>query len=147
MTLLWALTLWGLFAVWLLFQAFELPRRLIVAPMVLLTAELVALGFWSYGSANCLERPCGTLAEVGRTAASVDIPLIGLAVIMVAALRGARRHHARVCGSSSPARAARSEPRRSSDSSTPAMPSPPATAPHPSTRHPDPAHPPTFRPT
>lgn len=59
--------------------------------MTLLTAELVALAFWSYGSEDCLQRPCAPAAEAGRTAAAIDLPLLSLGLIAVALVSGVRR--------------------------------------------------------
>jgi hypothetical protein len=79
-------TIWVMFSCFLLFPLLGLPRRLSWAAMTLLVAELFALGAWGYGSKNCVERPCGAGAEAGRTAATIDIPLLALALIVLAVM-------------------------------------------------------------
>ena len=86
MELIAGTTIWGLFSCFLLFPLLRLPRRLSWAAMTLLVAELFALGAWSYGSRTCVERPCGAAAEAGRTAATIDIPLLSLALLVLAGL-------------------------------------------------------------
>jgi hypothetical protein len=85
-------TLWGLWSGWLLFPAFGVPRMLRVAAGGLIFAELIALGVWSYGSLGCGQRPCAALAEAGRTAASIDIPALSVAVLGLAVGWGMRRY-------------------------------------------------------
>jgi hypothetical protein len=91
-------TLWGLFSCFLIFPLLRLPAYMHRAAMTLLVAELLALAMWSYGSEGCIERPCAPVAEVGRTAASVDVPLLGVALVVLAVIRGLRvwRRHQRV---------------------------------------------------
>jgi hypothetical protein len=87
-------TIWGLFTCFLIFPLAGLPPAMHRTAMTLLVAELVALGFWSYGSAGCEQRPCSAAAEAGRTAATVDVPLLAVALVAIAlyrGLRGARR--------------------------------------------------------
>jgi hypothetical protein len=52
--------------------------------MALLLAEIVALGMWSYGS------PGDPGSEAGRSAAAIDIPLLGLALVVLAVIFGVR---------------------------------------------------------
>jgi hypothetical protein len=85
-----ATTIWALFACFLIFPLAGLPRLMQRAAMSLLVAELIALGFWSYGSEGCDERPCALAAEAGRTAASVDVPLLAVALVLLAVYRGLR---------------------------------------------------------
>ena len=59
--------------------------------MTLLVAELVALALWSYGSEDCLQRPCGAIAETGRTAAAIDVPLLSFGLVALAFVSGVRR--------------------------------------------------------
>lgn len=86
-----AVTIWGLFAAFLLFPMLELPAALQKAAGALLVAEGVALLIWGYGDEGCLERPCAPLAEVGYAAAKYDIPLLALALLAVAGISGRRR--------------------------------------------------------
>jgi hypothetical protein len=83
-------TLWCLFSCFLLFPRMGLPPLMHRTAMTLLVAELVALGVWSYGSEGCPERPCGAGAELGRTAAALDVPLLAAALVALAMIRGMR---------------------------------------------------------
>jgi len=87
-----ALTLWGLFAGFLIFPLLGLPQLMQRAVATLLAAEFVAFGVWHFGSEGCVQRPCGALAETGRTAASLDIPLLAVALLILALALGMRRH-------------------------------------------------------
>ena len=93
-------TLWAMFACYLLFPRLGLPALMHRTAMALLVAELVSLAIWSYGSEGCLERPCGPAAEVGRTAAAVDVPLLSAGLVALAVVRGLRvwRQSRRVAG-------------------------------------------------
>ena len=75
-----ALTLWLMFALWVAAPSLDIPRGIARTAAALLTAELVALLFWSYGC----ELECTPAADVAGTAARTDIPL--LAGIFVAVL-------------------------------------------------------------
>jgi hypothetical protein len=86
-----AATLWSMFSCFLLFPHVGIPALMHRTAMTLLVAELVALGMWSYGSEGCVERPCAPVAEVGRTAASIDVPLLSLGLVALALYRGVRR--------------------------------------------------------
>ena len=83
-----AATLWGLFSAFLIFPLLGLPRILRRTVGTLLAAELVAFTIWHFGSEGCVERPCAAFAETGRTAASLDIPLLALALLAVAMFLG-----------------------------------------------------------
>jgi hypothetical protein len=80
--IIWASTIWGLFSCFLLFPHLGLPRRLQWAAMTLLSAELVLLGMYSYGG--------HAVAELGRGGASLDVPLLGIALLALAIMRGWR---------------------------------------------------------
>jgi hypothetical protein len=79
-----AATIWGMFACFLIFPHLGLPAVFQRTAMALLVAELLALMTWSYG------RPGAPGAELGRTAAAIDIPLLSLALIVLAVLFGVR---------------------------------------------------------
>jgi hypothetical protein len=79
-------TIWGLFSCFLLFGPLGVPRRLSWAAMALLVIEMLALGVWSYGSRGCAQRPCGAAAEAGRTAATIDVPLLSVALLVLAGM-------------------------------------------------------------
>lgn len=83
-------TIWCLFSCFLLFPLMGFPPLMHRTAMTLLVAELVALMMWSYGSKGCIERPCAAGAELGRTAAAIDIPLLALVLVAVAMIRGMR---------------------------------------------------------
>jgi hypothetical protein len=85
-------TIWSMFSCFLLFPRLGLPAVLHRAAIVLVLAELVALAMWSYGSEECVERPCSPSAEAGRSAAAIDIPLLSLALIVVAGVCGVRAY-------------------------------------------------------
>jgi hypothetical protein len=85
-----AATIWSMFACFLLFPRMGFGAVMHRTAMTLLVAELVALAMWSYGSEDCVRRPCAAAAEVGRTAASIDVPLLSLALIVVAFVSGVR---------------------------------------------------------
>jgi hypothetical protein len=77
-------TIWSMFSCFLLFPRLGLPAVWHRTAMGLLAGELVALGAWSYGS------PGEPVAEVGRAAAGIDIPLLSLALIVLAVAQGLR---------------------------------------------------------
>jgi hypothetical protein len=85
-------TLWTMFSCVLIFPMLGMPVYMQRAAMTLLTAEFVALLVWSFGSHGCAERPCAPLAEAGRTAAALDVPVLAVAVIALAIIRGVRHH-------------------------------------------------------
>jgi hypothetical protein len=87
-----AATIWAMFSCFLLFPLFGLPVRLQHAAMTLLVAEVVMLLTWGFASEGCLERPCSAVAEAARTAAALDVPLLALALVIIAVLRGLRTH-------------------------------------------------------
>ncbi len=85
-------TLWSMFSCFLIFPQLGLPLYLRRAATSVMAAEFVAMLVWSFGSEECVERPCGAIAEAGRTAAAVDVPLLALAVVALAIIRGVRHH-------------------------------------------------------
>jgi hypothetical protein len=80
-----------MFACFLLFPRLGFGPLMHRTAMTLLAAELVALALWSYGSEGCVRRPCAAVAETGRTAAAIDVPLISLGLVVVAFVSGVRR--------------------------------------------------------
>ena len=96
-----AATIWAMFSCFLLFPLLGLPRLMRRTAMTLLVAELLALATWSYGSEGCLEHPCSALAETGRSAAALDVPLLSAGLVALAAVHGVfrwRRSRHRVAG-------------------------------------------------
>ena len=80
MEIIWASTIWALFSCFLLFPLLGLPRRLQWAAMTLLSAELLMLAGHSYGN--------HAISQIARGAASLDIPLLSVALIALAIMRG-----------------------------------------------------------
>jgi hypothetical protein len=91
MELIAAATLWGLFSAFLLFGQLGLPHMLRIAVSGLMWLELLALLVWGYGSEGCVRRPCDAVAEAGRSAAGLDLPLLSVAVLGMAVAYGLRR--------------------------------------------------------
>jgi hypothetical protein len=87
-----ALTIWTLLACFLLFPLLGLRPLLHRTAATLLAAEGIALMMWHYGSEGCRDRPCGTVAEVGHSAAAIDIPVLTVALVALAVARGVRAH-------------------------------------------------------
>jgi hypothetical protein len=87
-----AATLWTMFSCVLIFPMLGMPVYMRRAAATLLTAEFVAVLVWSFGSQGCAERPCAPVAEAGRTAAAVDVPVLAVVVIALAIIRGVRHH-------------------------------------------------------
>jgi hypothetical protein len=69
-------TIYALFSAFLLFPHLGLPRRLQWAAMTLLCAELLALAIYSYYS-----------VQAGRAAATLDVPVLSLALIALGMMR------------------------------------------------------------
>lgn len=85
-----AVTLWICFSGFLIFPVLGAPRLLGRASASLLSAELLALLIWSYGSQGCTQRPCGAVAETARTAAAQDVPGLTAALVVLAVAYGIR---------------------------------------------------------
>jgi hypothetical protein len=85
-----ALTVWTCFSSFLLFPVLGVPQRLARIAMTLLCAELLACMIWSFGSEDCVQRPCGAFAETARTAASIDVPGLTAAMLALALAHGFR---------------------------------------------------------
>lgn len=101
MEIIAASTIYGLFSAFLLFPYLGLPRQLQWAAMSLLTAELFALGLYSFYN-----------SQVGRALAMRDVPVLGAGLIllgMFAPIMPARRP-----ARGRPARRRRPRPRRAS---------------------------------
>jgi hypothetical protein len=75
-----AITIYMMFACFLVFPMLGLPAALHRTAMTLLAAELVALGLHSYFG--------GIVAATGGSVATIDIPLLSAAVVTVAITRG-----------------------------------------------------------
>jgi hypothetical protein len=77
-----AATIWILFGVFLILQLTDQPPVLYRTAMTLLAAEFVALMMDDLGSPP--------VATVGHSAAMVDLPLLGVALVVVAIMRAVR---------------------------------------------------------
>jgi hypothetical protein len=86
-----ALTIWTLVACFLIFPLFGLRPLFHRTAGALLAAEGIALMMYGYGSQGCRERPCGAVAEIGHTAAAIDIPLLTVALVALTVAHGVRR--------------------------------------------------------
>jgi hypothetical protein len=86
-----ALTIWGMFSVWLIADFAGFPRAVARTAMLLLALELVALAVWSYGSERCDERTCAPIAQASGIAARVDVPILAGVFVVIALLRLGRR--------------------------------------------------------
>jgi hypothetical protein len=73
-------TIYALFSSFLLFPYMGVPRRLPWAAMTLLTLELFALGLYSYFG-----------VETGRALATVDVPLLSAALIVLGMMHAGGR--------------------------------------------------------
>jgi hypothetical protein len=71
-----AITVWITFGGWLFLGVVSAPRVFSRVALTLCAAELLAAATWSYGTENCLHRPCAPIPEVAREAAALDIPLL-----------------------------------------------------------------------
>jgi hypothetical protein len=78
-----AFTVWITFGAWLFLPTVNAPARFSRIALSLCGAELLAAAIWSYGSEGCHTRPCAPVAEVARSAAAVDIPVLtGVALVL-----------------------------------------------------------------
>jgi hypothetical protein len=78
-------TIWAMFSCFLLFPRLGLPAVFHRTAMTLLTAELLALMVWSYG-----RDAGGPAVDTASSAAAIDIPLLSVALVVLAVLFGAR---------------------------------------------------------
>jgi hypothetical protein len=88
MALVATATVYGLFCCYIIFPIAGLPARMHRLAMTLLVAEMVAVGLWGYFSVDCGPGGCGWLAEAGRSAAMLDIPLSGVTLVLCAVVWG-----------------------------------------------------------
>jgi hypothetical protein len=86
-----ALTVWILFAVWIVAPLLHLPPLIARVAAVMLCTEIVALLLWSYGSEGCNERTCAPLAQAFGIAARTDIPILAAAFVGFAGYVAVRR--------------------------------------------------------
>lgn len=87
-------TLWLLFSAWLCFPHLGVAPMLRSAAALLMWLEFACILVWAFGSENCVQRPCGAPAESARTAATIDVPALGVVVLALVVADGIRRHRA-----------------------------------------------------
>jgi len=85
-----AATIWVLFGCFLVFPHLGAPVAMQRTAGALLGAEFLAVCVWAFGSEDCSERPCAPVAEAGRAAAMIDVPLLAIAFVALAAIYAAR---------------------------------------------------------
>jgi hypothetical protein len=79
-----AVTIWLMFALWLIAPHAKAPPRVARIAGAMCGAELLALLLWSYGSEACAERDCAPVAQALGIAARVDIPVLAAAFLVLA---------------------------------------------------------------
>jgi hypothetical protein len=79
-----AVTIWTMFAVWLIAPHAKAPARIARIAGALCGAELLALLVWSYGVESCAERDCAPVAQAVGIAARVDIPVLAAEFLVFA---------------------------------------------------------------
>jgi hypothetical protein len=78
-----AFTVWITFGGWLFLGVVSAPRVFSRIALGLCAAELLAAATWSFGTEDCLQRPCAPIPEAAREAAALDIPLLtGVALVL-----------------------------------------------------------------
>jgi hypothetical protein len=86
-----AITIWTMFALWLIAPHVSAPRRIARIAGWMCSAELLALLLWSYGVQTCAERTCAPLAQALGIAARIDIPLLAAAFVVFACVAWRRQ--------------------------------------------------------
>jgi hypothetical protein len=90
-----AFTVWLTFGAWLFLPTVRAPRAFSRVAISLCAAELLACAIWTFGTEECVARPCGAVPEAARTAAAVDIPVLTGWAFVLGAVYAVRR--ARAC--------------------------------------------------
>jgi len=85
-----ALTVWILFAVWIIAPLLHLPPLIARVAAALLCTEIVALLLWSYGSEGCNEPTCAPVAQAFGIAARTDVPILAAAFVVFAGHQAVR---------------------------------------------------------
>jgi hypothetical protein len=86
-----AITMWTMFALWLIAPHARAPVRIGRIAGAICVAELLALLFWSYGVEVCAERTCAPVAQAIGIAARIDIPLLAAAFVVFACVQWRRQ--------------------------------------------------------
>lgn len=82
-----AITLWTMFALWLIVPHVGLPGTIARIAGTLVWAELAMLFAWSFGTEDCDERTCAPLAQAAGIAATTDIPALASAFLVFTVMR------------------------------------------------------------
>jgi hypothetical protein len=82
-----AATIWMMFSLWLIVPIAGLPAGVARVAAILVSAELIALLIWSYGTENCVDSTCAPFAQAAGIAARTDIPALAGAFLVVAVVQ------------------------------------------------------------
>jgi len=86
-----AITIWAMFSLWLIVPLAGLRRTIAHVAGVLVSAELLALFTWSFGTDRCIEPTCAPVAQAAGIAARTDIPALTAAFLVFALVALRRR--------------------------------------------------------
>ena len=86
-----ALTIWSMFAIWMLARHLGLSRLVGRIAGALLVAELVLLLGWSYATENCFDARECPWGEALGLASRIDVPALTAAFLAVVTIRAVRR--------------------------------------------------------
>lgn len=86
-----AITLWMMFALWLIAPLVGMPRLTGRVALSLSALELFALLAWSYGVEGCDDPTCAPLARAAGIAARTDVPALAAAFLVAAVMQLHRR--------------------------------------------------------
>jgi len=89
-----AITIWTMFSLWLIVPLAGLPESIGRVAAILVSAELIALFAWSFGTEYCNDSACAPLAQAAGIAARTDIPALSGAFLVFAFVRLRRRGQA-----------------------------------------------------
>ena len=82
-----AITIWTMFSLWLIVPLARLPGVVARVAAILVSAELLALFAWSFGTEGCVDPDCAPLARAAGIAARTDIPALAAAFLVFAFVR------------------------------------------------------------
>jgi len=82
-----AITIWTMFSLWLIVPLARLPDSIARVAAILVSAELIALLAWSFGTERCDEATCAPVAQAAGIAARTDIPALSAAFLVFALVR------------------------------------------------------------
>jgi hypothetical protein len=82
-----ALTIWTMFSLWLIVPLARLPDSIARVAAILVSAELIAIFAWSFGTERCTDAMCAPVAQAAGIAARTDIPALSAAFLVFAFVR------------------------------------------------------------